>query len=163
MKAFPLLSLLLGFLSQNAIAAQHALLFHSEIPISQAVSEFNAIASKDDIGKNEPILSPDEVISSIRGIVDDQISPMNSEYKKTFQHISDSGVLPANSRLGFTTQWSNYQGYDFKVWWIDLFIKPEDPSKLPKELRLGYNFRIRARFISSTPTMKTEQGAAANP
>jgi hypothetical protein len=150
MKLHTLLSALIGITIHTTFSAQNAVLFHDETDLSKATAEFNSIASRDNTGKTEPALSPDEVVASIRGIMFDRLPPIDPVYKKLFQQIADTRRLPANSSLSFTTEWTGYNGYDFHVWWIDLFINPTDPSKLPPQLRLGYNFRIRNRFISST-------------
>ncbi len=116
--------------------------------LADAVAQFNPQAAQDAIGKDQPPLTEDEVIASIRGISREN-TPMTDDVYNAFQKILVTGMLPARAKLEFTTGWSGHNGFYFTVWWADLTIMTGEGT--------GYTYRLRDRKISSHPLTEAER------
>jgi hypothetical protein len=108
--------------------------------LADAVKEFNQKAARNSIGKDQPPLTEDEVVASIRGW-DRKRIPVSDRVYIQYQIIADTKMLPDSAKLEYTTRWEGVNGYDFEVWWVDLSI-PTQPGE-------GYTFRIRDRKLRS--------------
>jgi len=116
-----------------------------DIPLAKAVREFNEKAKANATGKDQPPLTTDEVVASIRGWIRERISATDEVYG-AYQKIADSGMLPPGAYLSYTTGWKGFNGYDFDLWWVDLTISTGKNS--------GYTFRLRDQKLSSRPAKK---------
>jgi hypothetical protein len=124
----------------------------NESPVSlvDAVKAFNSSAARNVVGSAEPLLTEDEVIAAVRGIVRSQYPRMTDDVYNALQKIVVTGMLPANATLTFITGW-RYEGYFFKVWWVDLSVMTGEKT--------GYTYRLRDRKISSRPLTEAESEA----
>lgn len=127
-----------------------------DISISDAVQQFNDRASADPIGKTQPSLTKEEVLAAIRGWKVDN-HPHSDIFLKRFQKIAETGIIPKGCYLDFIPGWKGYNGYDYTVWWIDLFVGSEKPGEKVQD-SFGYNYRLRAQMISS----KLHEGSSTN-
>jgi hypothetical protein len=141
--------------STIAILATAVVGFAVSIPVAvaddelaDAVKAFNALATKNDIGKDQPALTEAEVVAAIRGWIRNQTPPATDEVYEAFQKIAETGQLPKGAKFSYTTGWIGYRGYDFDVWWVDLSIMTGEDK--------GYTYRIRDRKINSRPTPKAK-------
>ncbi|WP_250846911.1 hypothetical protein [Aquisphaera insulae] len=106
--------------------------------LRDAVERFNASAPR---GKDEPLLTDEEVIASIRGWIRTSRPPISDEGYEIFQEIAKSGELPPGASLTWTSGWDGYRGFHFDVWWIDLSI--------PTGRNQSYAHRVREHMIRS--------------
>jgi RNA polymerase sigma factor (sigma-70 family) len=115
--------------------------------LGEAVEEFNAMAARDGVGMDQPRLTDEEVIASIRGW-NRQTHPISDEGFDAFQKVAETGQLPPGSKLSYITKWSGYRGFVFDVWWVDL--------NMPIGAGRGFTYRIRSHMISSRPMTEDE-------
>jgi hypothetical protein len=120
----------------------------AEISISDAVQKFNERASLNPIGKMQPPLTKEEVIAAIRGWMVKEHSG-SEVFLKRLQTIARTGIIPKGCYLDFIPGWVS-GGYDYKVWWVDLFVGSEKSGERVQGI-IGYNYRLRAQMISSEP------------
>lgn len=113
--------------------------------LTKAVEGFNGKASTHSIGRTQKPLTEDEVVAAIRGWIPKHTPGVADDVYKRFQEIAETGTLPDDAHLTFTTGWTGYRGFKFQVWWVDLSIKL-DPQQTGV---YGYAFRIRDQKISS--------------
>ena len=116
-----------------------------EQSLGTAVAAFNEAARRNPVGNEQPPLTEEEVIASIRGWIRSQVQASDEVYA-AFQQIAATGKLPKGAQLEFTTGWRGYRGFDFDVWWIDLSISTGPMS--------GYTYRIRDRKLRSRPSQQ---------
>jgi hypothetical protein len=135
---------------QQALPKRDALgrIVHPPTSLKKAVEAFNAKAATDSIGKDQPPLTEDEVIASIRGWIRKR-NPISDEGYKVYQEIAEKRELPEGVYLSPLTGWHGYNDMHFDVWWIDLHI--------PMGERKGYSYRIRERMIRSRPLTEQER------
>jgi hypothetical protein len=120
------------------------------------VAQFNREAQTDSIGKTQNPLTVDEVVAAIRAFVRDDKPSMNEAHYAAFQKIADTRILPAGSNLDRITHLIERNGYEFDVWWIDLFLH-QNPSLPDPAVGLGYNFRVRNVMIRCHPGKQRDQ------
>ncbi len=108
------------------------------IALDVAVHEFNQRAANIENGKNQPLLTADEVLAAILAR-DREGNPVSDEIHALFQRIVESRTLPANAELHFKTSWVQQDGSRVDVWWVDLDMTFEGGT--------GYIYRIRDRKI----------------
>ena len=106
------------------------------------------------VGRTQPPLTSEEVIAAIRGW-NPKEHPKSELFLDRFKKIAQTGIIPAGCYLDFIPGYTNYNGYDYKVWWIDLFVRAEKPIRV--QGLLGYNYRLRAQMISSSPHVETAE------
>lgn len=109
--------------------------------LKSAIEGFNEAASRNLIGKAQPPLTEEEVVSAIRGWQPELTPGATDSIYEQFQKIAESGELPEGAELKYCTGWTGYRGYHFQVWWVDLSIKTGE--------RTGFTFRIRNQFMKS--------------
>lgn len=124
----------------------------SPVSLADAVKEFNNRAGRDAVGSAEPVLTEDEVIAALRGIIRSQHPQMTDDIYDALQKVVTTGMMPAKASLTFTTGWG-YKGHKFRVWWVDLSIMTGENT--------GYTYRLRDRKISSRPLTDAEGKAIA--
>lgn len=120
-----------------------------DVPLAYALERYNRLCPD-----NNP-LTEAEVIAAIRNIkIDDpDISPA---VLARYQRVVDEKILPAGMHFHMMNAWI-VKDTHFDVVWHDLELMPlplgsgKDP-----EIGYGYNFRIRARYISSRPLTEEE-------
>jgi len=117
--------------------------------LRDAVQEFNAKAINDPIGKDQPALTEDEVVASIRGWIRAHTPGVSDEVYDEFQKVAETGKLPKGAKLTSTTSWLGYRGFHFDVWWVDLTISTGEKT--------GYTFRIRDQKIRSRPVNQQQR------
>jgi len=125
-----------------------------DVSVAEAVKEFNQRAQQDPVGKTQPPLTEDELVAAIRGWIPDE-HPGCGPFLASFKKVAATGVLPVGIYLNFVPGWKGYNGYDYCVWWIDLFV-PGTPEQQAQH-HWGYNFRLRAQMISSRPHQHTAE------
>jgi RNA polymerase sigma factor (sigma-70 family) len=123
--------------------------FNEETTLDDGVKRFNERTKTLGVGLNEPPLTRDEVVAAIRGW-DSKNNPVDSDTLKSFQRVAETEILPAGSSLHWIARWTGYNGYAFKVWWVDLYlpIVARDPKRDGQNPMI-YGYRIRDRKISS--------------
>jgi hypothetical protein len=118
--------------------------------LSKKIRHFNAKAQSDPIGRDQPPLTEEEVIASIRGWKREENPDMPDEVHESLQRIASTGDLPFGADFRCITRWYS-NGYAIDVWWVDLLIwlSPHDEAV--------YSFRIRERKVRSRPVTEEEQ------
>jgi len=119
------------------------------ISLKEAVATFNAITAKYGVGKSELPLTEEEVVAAIRGWVPEQEShPPSKKVYEEYQKIGATGKLPKGAHFTLITGSTGYKGYDFDVWWIDLYVETGGEKQ--------HVFRIRNRFLRCRPAGRAE-------
>jgi hypothetical protein len=116
-----------------------------ERSLREAVAAFNVAAQLDPVGKGQPPLTDEEVIAAIRGWIREKVKA-SDEVHAAYQKIAETGRLPKEAELDFTTGWIGFRGYDFDVWWIDLTLRNGEGT--------GYTYRIRDQKLRCRPSMR---------
>jgi hypothetical protein len=117
--------------------------------LDDGVKRFNERTKALGVGLNESPLTKDEVVAAIRGWVL-KSNPVDADTLKSFQRVAETEILPVGSSLHWIARWTGYNGYAFKVWWVDLYlpIVAKDPKRDGQKPMI-YGYRIRDRKISS--------------
>ena len=170
MKALTILCML-GLLAFSASAPaddkEVRLDIAKDIPLAEAIRRAN-----EQFPDAQP-LTEDEVIAAVRGIKLTH-PDIKAEIYEVYMRVVRERVLPKDMYFSRITSYSNPNANGvFQVDWKDLTLRGrianadesnEILSKVPDNIRVsgegfrlgGFNYRIRARFISSQP--KTAQG-----
>jgi len=124
----------------------------TEIPLEKAVAAFNA-----KYPDANPLTS-DEIIAAIRNWNRTEM-PVSDEVLAVYQRVVKERILPRGmylSRIGI------YEDFDYRyeVDWKDLTLTSLPPGTKDPVIGFGYNYRIRARFISSRPLTDKEKKEA---
>ena len=132
--------------------SEHELAIHGyprDLPIVDAIRDFNTRAQRDSIGRTQPLLTVSEVIAALRAM-DTSSKEMPRQQFETFQRIAQTGVIPRGSVIRFISRRIALNGYDIDVWWINLQI---DLDKHPADLADApmYVCRVRTTYVSSRP------------
>jgi hypothetical protein len=131
-----------------------------DIPLAEAIRRAN-----EQFPDAQP-LTEDEVIAAVQAIKLKH-PDIKEDIYETYMRVARERVLPKNMYFSLITSWSTQYGV-FRVDWKDLTLRgraataeesEEILSKVPgnlkvsrKEFRVGgFNYRIRARFVSSQP------------
>jgi hypothetical protein len=119
-----------------------------DIPLAQAVEQANR-----DFPDAQP-LTEDEVVAAVRAIKlqDSQIS---DAFYKVYQRVVNERVLPKGMYFSRIPAWHTRYGH-FEVDWKDLTLDADRAGIKGLRPGAGYNYRIRARFISSRPLTERE-------
>jgi serine/threonine protein kinase len=88
--------------------------------ISDAVSAFNDRARQSPVGKDQPPLTEDELIASIRWLSDSQKQHLSTEEIKELQTIAEGGYLPSGWEIAEQTTLDGVNGERFQAWMIVL-------------------------------------------
>lgn len=120
-----------------------------DIPISDAIADFNTRAHADPVGASQPPLTSDEVVAAIRAWSDPPRMPASA--KAVFQAIAQKAIMPRASYIRLIPGLIALHGFDIDVWWIDVQVEldkyPTDLKDVPQ-----YAYRIRTAFLRSRPT-----------
>src|SRR5262249_34165998 len=105
--------------------------FNKKYPDNNPLTEAEVIAAVRQIRRRHPTI-PDEIF-------------------ELYQKVVGERVLPPGFYLSRMTRLVDGD-WDYEVDWKDLTFEALPQHKFPPELKLnGFNYRIRARFISSKP------------
>jgi len=124
----------------------------TEIPLEKAVAAFNA-----KYPDANPLTS-DEVIAAIRSWNRTEM-PVSDEVLAVYQRVVKKRILPRGmylSRIGILQD----SEYRYEVDWKDLTLTSLPEGTKDPAIGFGYNYRIRARFISSRPLTDKEKKEA---
>ncbi len=119
-----------------------------DIPLEKALEDYNLKNSD-----NNP-LTTDEVVAAIRNIKTNH-ADMNDEIYKLYRRVAEEKVLSPGmyfSRIPVLIA----DGYHYEVDWKDLSLTSLPVGTKDPKIGFGYNFRIRARWISSRPLTAKE-------
>ena len=131
--------------------------YSAEIPLTQAVDDFNKMAQCHTLGKTQPSLTVEELLAAIRSCnrFEEKTEPWVFE---TYQKISKTEMLPKGTYIDYGQGYINLNGYDIRAWSIILYVGldryPRDIKGNPFYMRF-----IRRQYISSEPTkFKSKEG-----
>lgn len=120
-----------------------------DIPIGEAIADFNARAKADPVGASQPALTSDEVVAAIRAWSDPPRMPASA--KAVFQSIARKAIMPKGSFIRVIPGLIALHKFDIDVWWIDVQVEldkyPTDLKDVPQ-----YAYRIRTAYLRSRPT-----------
>ena len=120
-----------------------------DIPLAEAIRRAN---------KQFPDVQPltqEEVIAAVRAIKLEHPEIKEAIYE-IYQRVIKERVLPKDMYFSHIPAWHTEHGH-FEVDWKDLTLRPL-PVGTEGE-KIGFNYRIRARFISSRPLTEAEAKA----
>ena len=118
------------------------------IPLAKAVEEFNQ-----KYPDKNPLMEA-EVVAAVRAI---KVAHPNipDEFYRLYQKVAAERILPPGFYFSRITRWTTDE-WHYEVDWKDLTFRAL-PQQFPPEKKLiGFNYRIRARFISSKPRPANE-------
>lgn len=119
-----------------------------DIPLAKAIKQANK-----DFPDVQP-LTEDEVIAAVRAIKL-QDPGISDAFYKVYQRVADEHVLPKGMYFSRIPGWHTQYGI-FVVDWKDLTLDADRAGIIGLRPGAGYNYRIRARFISSRPLTDQE-------
>jgi len=112
--------------------------FNKKYPDNNPLTEAEVIAAVRQIRRRHPNI-PDEIFELYQKVVEERVLP--------------PGFYLSHMSLLIDGDW------EYEVDWKDLTLEVLPQHKLPPELKLkGFNYRIRARFISSKPRGSNDTG-----
>ena len=115
-----------------------------EIPLAAAIHQFNSSHENGLIGKEQPPLTEEEVVASIRWWKNrrHEAAVTNGEFD-VFQRIADTRSLPKGSEIELLQNFEPGDGFAYVIWSVRL--------KMQRTAKPGwtYAFDLRERFISS--------------
>ena len=109
--------------------------------LADAIAAFNVEAATDPIGKSQPPLTEEEVITAILLWERPDDSPVSNEMLATFQSIAKTGRLPARASFEKLTGYDRGGNHVFDVWSVRIQIERPDKS--------SYSFVLRERAIAN--------------
>jgi hypothetical protein len=137
-----LIAFLLGPQIMRADSSDRRSDIEKPVPLDKAVEEFN----KKYPDKNP--LTEAEVIAAVRQIRR-RHPTIPDEIFELYQKVADKRILPPGFYLSHMTRLIDGD-WEYEVDWKDLTFEALPQHNFPPELKLrGFNYRIRARFISS--------------
>jgi len=119
-----------------AVAIWGAIQLHTwyfSVALADAVAAFNRSAQSNTVGRLEPPLTEDEVVTSIQRQLP-TLKSKSSQVKAIFGQIARVRRLPRSVSLAPTTAY-RMAGKSKMVWWIDLSVMTSKDT--------GYTLRIR--------------------
>lgn len=121
----------------------------TEIPLEKAVAAFNAKYP------DANPLTPDEVIAAIRHW-DRAELPVSNAVLTVYQKVVKERILPKGMYFSKIEVYRDLN-YRYDVDWKDLMLTSLPWGTKDPAIGFGYNYRIRARFISSRPLTDKEK------
>ncbi|MHC4462914.1 MAG: hypothetical protein ACYS6W_03665 [Planctomycetota bacterium] len=116
----------------------------NSILLADAIKAFNEKVAKHPIGKDQPLLTEDEVVAAIRAREPQEDPPVSDRLYNAFKQIAQSKRLPKNAEMEeLGGAWVPRGDFVFDVWWVRIMFQREDGST--------YSFPIRQRMIRSRP------------
>lgn len=114
-----------------------------DIPLSEGVNRYNA-----QFPDPQP-LTEDEVIAAVRRIKAEHPDITDAVYG-VYERVVKEKVLPKGMFFSHMSS-LNAEDIHYEVDWKDLTLTPIPPDRRDEKIGFGFNYRIRARFISSRP------------
>jgi hypothetical protein len=112
------------------------------LPLAEAISSFNAKATQDPIGKEQPPLTEDEVIAAIRWWESDRKeSPVSDGEFRAFLNIAETRRLPAGWTFEVLTHFEPDDRLLIEAWSVRIVM--------PRINGGTYEFRVRERMVRS--------------
>jgi hypothetical protein len=102
-------------------------------------------------------LTEQEVVAAVQAIKLQHPDIKEAIYK-IYQRVAKEKVLPRGMYFSRIPGWHTQYGH-FEVDWKDLTLTSLPVGTKDEKIGSGYNYRIRARFISSRPLTESEQKA----
>jgi hypothetical protein len=122
----------------------------SDIPLAEAIRRVNRAHPAP-----QP-LTEDEVVAAV-GAIKLTKPQISEEVYRIYQRVIDERIIPAGVSFSHVSEWRTQFG-QFKVDWLNLNLMPLGPlGRKDEKMGHGFNYRIRARFISSRPLTQEEQ------
>ena len=125
--------------------------YFKEMKVEEAVAEFNLRALSNRIGKTQPPLSAEEVLTAIRSWEIGE-EPIDRNVFGEFQKISKSGLFPKGAYIDFFSGYNARNGHDIEAWIIFIKVRLNQNYDMEQDERPLYSHKIRMKFISSKPT-----------
>ncbi len=122
---------------------------YKEFSLDDVVFEFNNRAVRDSIGKTQPLLTVQEVLTSIRSWSIDA-EPTDLSIFREFQKIAQSSRVPKGAYLDFSKGVKNSNGFDSDFWIIELYVGLHLNTEMGAEKR-RFSRVIRIQYLSSKP------------
>jgi hypothetical protein len=115
------------------VAGMRAYEWYTSTPLSASVDAFNVLARTDAVGKHEPPLTEDEIVTAI----ETQLPTLKASHqvKAIFARIARTRRLPRGALLNSIPGYEPVAGKRYTVWWINLDVMTGPTS--------GYGLRIR--------------------
>jgi len=107
--------------------------WYTSVPLSEAVADFNSVASRHEVGKHEPPITEKEIVTAIESQLTNLAA--SAHVKDLYERFVRTHRLPRGARLDSISGSGSSSGEDRTVWWINL-----DVMTGPKS---GYAMRIR--------------------
>lgn len=121
--------------------------YSTEIPIAQAVEDFNQLAKCHRLGKTQPPLTVEEILAAIRDTHPSE-KKLRSWVYNTYQDIGKTEKLPKGTFIDFGMGSETLGGYIIEKWSIILYV---GLNKYTRELKGNpfFELYIRNQYISS--------------
>ena len=118
------------------------------IPLAKAVEDFNKLYP------DRNPLTEAEVVAAVRAI---KVAhpDMPDEFYGLYQKVAEERILPPGFYFSCITQWTTDE-WQYEVDWKDLTFRALPQQFPPEKKPIGFNYRIRARFILSKPRPANE-------
>jgi len=153
---FPMIILLfLSYIMPSYALSQEEMLniycrdITKEMPLGEAIDTYN---------QRYPDANPltaAEVIAAIRNW-DKKRHPVNDATYALYLRVAEERILPCGMYFSRITRLMDFK-YAYEVDWKDLTLTSIPEGQKDPEIGFGYNYRIRARYISSRPLTVEEK------
>jgi hypothetical protein len=120
-----------------------------DIPLAEAVEREN-----EQFPDGQP-LTEEELVAAVHAIKLKDPKITEAVYE-IYQRVVKERVLPRGMYFSHFTAWHTEYGH-FEVDWKDLTVTPLPPRTRDEKIGYGYNYRIRARFVSWRPLTEAER------
>ena len=121
-----------------------------DMPLEKALAEFNETTPGTDP------LTMDEVIAAIR-VIRVKNPDLHPKIADFYRRVAEEKILPAGMCFTYGDLWLTPNGYRATVDWRDLVLMPIAGTRKDPDVKIGYGYRIRERFISSRPLSEKER------
>jgi hypothetical protein len=148
MKTLLYIITILGVASLTLVHAQMRADMDKDIPLAEAILQAN-----EQFPDVQP-LTEEEVIAAVRAIKLEFPDIKESVYQ-IYQRVVNERVLPKGMYFSHIPAWHTKYGH-FEVDWKDLTLDSVHAGIKGEKPGYGFNYRIRARFISSRPLTEAE-------
>lgn len=123
----------------------------SPTPLDSAIASFNAKARANEIGREQPPLTEDEVVAAIRWCQRDDHPQAGDAQFAAFKRIADTKVFPSGAQIEVISRFVPDGEVQFNGWSVRVVMPHEPPNGGT------YAFIIRERWIRSRPLTPEEQ------
>jgi hypothetical protein len=129
--------------------------YPADVPLAQAVDQFNKEARCVPNGESQPPLTVVELLAAVRDV---QLSEegFSSSYLKVFRRISSEQIMPKGTLIWYEFGYQQPGGYDVDYWKIYIYVGLEkhpadekwDKEYPPPKMK----YLVRKQYISSEPS-----------